>query len=280
MKIGMNMLLWTVCAEYDKHEHILDDLKGWGYDAVEFGVDGMTASDIGKFAAKGENIGLDRVALTAFTYDAGCPISPDPAMRQKGKDILMSALQKAEDLGSNVLCGPVYQGLSNSTQVGPTEDEWKWAVDILRECALVAKEKNIKIAGEPLNRFETWLVNTVQRGYDFAMDVGVDSMGILADTHHSNVEEYDTAKAWEKVMDRIYHVHISENNRGVPGEGHAITPEVFEVLKKSGYDGYLVIEAFNANVPEIYSMLRVWRPFVQDESEVAIKGIEYIKKFV
>jgi D-psicose/D-tagatose/L-ribulose 3-epimerase len=280
MKIGMNMLLWTVCAQFDKHEHILDDLKGWGYDAVEFGVDGMTASDIDKFAAKGENIGLDRVALTAFTHDAGCALSPDPAMRQKAKEIIISALQKAEDIGSNVLAGPVYQGLSNTTQVGPTEDEWKWSVDVLRECALVAKEKNIKLAGEPLNRFETWLVNSVQRGYDFAMDVGVDSMGILADTHHSNVEEYDTAKAWEKVMDRIYHVHISENNRGVPGMGHAITPEVFDVLKKSGYDGYLVIEAFNANVPEIYNMLRVWRPFVEDESEVAIKGIEFIKRFV
>lgn len=280
MKIGMNMLLWTACAQFEKHEHIMDDLKKWGYDAVEFGVDGMSGHDIDLFAKKCEDIGLNRVALTAFTHDMGDAISKDSAMRKKAKDLIMTNIQKTEDIGANVLCGPVYQGLANSTEVGPTEEEWKWAVDIIRECAIFAEGKNIKIAGEPLNRFEAWLVNSVQRGYEFAKEVGVDSMGILADTHHSNIEEYDTARAWESVMDKIYHVHISENNRGVPGYGHAVTPEVFEVLKKGGYDGYLVIEAFNANVPEIYGMLRVWRPFVKDESEVAIKGIEYIKRFI
>jgi D-psicose/D-tagatose/L-ribulose 3-epimerase len=79
-------------------------------------------------------------------------------------------------------------------------------------------------------------------------------------------------------MDRIHSVHISENNRGVPGSGHAITPEVFDVLKNGGYDGNLIIEAFNANVPGILPLLRLWRPFVSNTDEIAIKGLEFIRK--
>ena len=280
MKIGMNVLLWTACAQFKEHAYLMDDLKSWGYDAIEFGVDGMALSDIDKFAKKGEEIGLDRVALTAFTYDIGCALSQDKEMREKAKKLIISNIKKAVDLGSNVLAGPVYQGLANSTYDGPTEDEWKRSVDVIRECALFAKEQGIKLAGEPLNRFEAWLVNTVQRAYEFAEAVGVDSLGILADTHHGNIEEYNIAESWAKVMDKIYHVHISENNRGVPGRGHAISPDVFKVLREGGYDGYVCIEAFNANVPEIYHMLRVWRPFVSDESELAKEGLAYIKKYI
>jgi len=278
MKIGMNLLLWTACAEYDKHAGLLDDLKGWGYDAAEFNVDGMSMGDINKFAKKGQDIGLDCIGLMAQGYQEYDPIRAD--MREKSVAYLKMCIDKTADLGSPVLSGPVYQGLSNATELGPTEDEWKNAVEVIAECAAYAKEKNIKIAGEPLNRFEAWLVNSVQRAYEFAEATGMDNVGMLADTHHGNIEEYDVAKAWEKVMDKIFHVHISENNRGVPGYGHAISPEVFSVLKNGGYDGYLVIEAFNANVPEIYSMLRVWRPFVEFESQVATEGIKYIKQFV
>lgn len=280
MKIGMNVLLWTACAEYDKHAYLLDDLKEWGYDAVEFGVDGMKAKDVSRLAKKAQDIGLDCVALSAFGCQDFDPISEDKARRDKAAAHIRSCIDKAEDMGSPVLAGPVYQGLSNSTETGPTEDEWKRSVEVVRGCAEYAAGKNIKIAGEPLNRFEAWLVNSVQRAYEFAEATGMDNMGILADTHHGNIEEYNVPKAWEKVMDRIYHVHISENNRGVPGYGHAIPPEVFSTLKSGGYDGYLVIEAFNANVPEIYSMLRVWRPFVDEEAQVAAEGLKFIKQFV
>jgi D-psicose/D-tagatose/L-ribulose 3-epimerase len=118
----------------------------------------------------------------------------------------------------------------------------------------------------------------MKQAYDFAKEVGLDNFGILADTHHSNIEEYDVAESWSKVMDRIFHVHISENNRGIPGYGHAIQPEVFRALKNGGYNGYLTIEAFNANVPEIAGMLRLWRPFVAEESIIAREGLKYIRQ--
>lgn len=277
MKVGINLLLWTASPSFKEHEPLLEDLKDWGFDAFEIGVSGLSAGEISKFAKKGDELGLDRTALDVFVAADADTISEDPAKRAKAVAIVKDCIRKTVDLGATVFSGPIYQGLLNTTNTGPSADEWKRAVDALRECALFAQEQGVRIAAEPLNRFEAYLVTSVGQAYDFAQDVGVDSFGILADTHHSNIEEYDTALSWSKVVDRIYNVHISENNRGVPGQGRAIQPEVFQVLKDAGYQGYLIIEAFNANVPEILPLLRLWRPFVDDESIIARKGLEFIR---
>jgi D-psicose/D-tagatose/L-ribulose 3-epimerase len=278
MKIGINLLLWTASPTFAKHERLLNDLKEWGFDVFEIGVGGLSAAEINKFSKKAGELGLGITALDVFLASDMDTISPDPAMRKKAKDFIKLCIDKTADIGANTFSGPVYQGLCNSTQTGPSKEEWKWAIDILRECSTYAEGKGIKIAAEPLNRFEAYLVNSVKQAYDFALEVGVDNFGILADTHHSNIEEYDVAESWGKVVDRINSVHISENNRGIPGYGHAIQPSVFEALKKGGYKGNLVIEAFNANVPEIAGMLRLWRPFVDKESIIAQEGLKFIKK--
>lgn len=278
MKVGINLLLWTAAPNFAQHEHILEDLKEWGFDAFEIGVAGLDASEINKFARKGEALGLERTTLDVYIASDFDMISPDKDSRRKAIDFTKSNIAKTRDIGAKVYSGPMFQGLCNTTSVGPSQDEWNWAVEGLRECALFAQEKGVKLAAEPINRFEMYLLNSMDQAYQLVTDVGVDSLGILADTHHSNIEEYDTAESWAKVVDKIHHVHISENNRGIPGEGHAITPAVFEVLKKGGYNGYLVIEAFNANVPETLPLLRLWRPFVKDESEIAKKGLAFIKK--
>ena len=277
MKVGINLLLWTATPSFKEHEPLLENLKEWGFDAFEIGVAGLDAGEISKFAKKGEELGLDRTVLDVFVASDADTVSSDPAKRNKAVAIVKDCIRKTVDMGASVFSGPIYQGLCNTTETGPSDDEWKRAVDALRECALFAREQGVRIAAEPLNRFEAYLVTSVGQAYDFAMDVGVDSFGILADTHHSNIEEYDTAKAWSKVVDRIYNVHISENNRGIPGKGRAIQPEVFQVLKDGGYEGYLIIEAFNANVPAILPLLRLWRPFVEDESIIAREGLKFIR---
>lgn len=277
MKVGINLLLWTASPSFKEHEPLLEKLKEWGFDAFEIGVSGLSADEISKFARKGEELGLDRTVLDVFVASEADTISEDPAKRKKAVGIVKDCIRKTVDMGATVFSGPIYQGLLNTTNTGPSSEEWKRAVDSLRECALFAKEQGVRIAAEPLNRFEAYLVTSVGRAYEFAKDVGVENFGILADTHHSNIEEYDTVSAWKAVVDRIYNVHISENNRGIPGKGRAVQPELFQVLKEGGYEGYLIIEAFNANVPEILPLLRLWRPFVDDESEIAREGLKFIR---
>jgi D-psicose/D-tagatose/L-ribulose 3-epimerase len=278
MKVGINLLLWTASPNFAEHGHILEKLKAWGFDAFEIAMCGLSAQDVSRFAKKADELGLERCGLDVYVAVDMDIISPDIAMRRKAIEFIKSSVSKTADMGGTVFSGPMFQGLCNTTQTGPTPDERKYALEGLRECALYAKEKGVKLAAEPLNRFEMYILNTIQQAYDFCKEVGVDTMGILADTHHSNIEEYDTAASWALVMDKIHSVHISENNRGIPGYGHAIPASVFEALKKGGYNGNLIIEAFNANVPETLPLLRLWRPFVKDTDEIAVKGLEFIRK--
>lgn len=277
MKVGINLLLWTATPNFSEHGQLLEKIKEWGFDAFEIGVGGLSAQEIDKFAKKADDLGLTPCALDVYVASEMDIISPDADMRKKAIDFLKSCISKTRDLGGTVFSGPMFQGLCNTTQAGPTGDERKYAVEGLRECALFAEEKGIKLAAEPLNRFEMYLVNSIEQAYDFCQEVGVDSFGILADTHHSNIEEYNVAQSWSRAIDRIHSVHISENNRGIPGSGHAISPDVFKILKEGGYDGNLIIEAFNANVPAILPLLRLWRPFVSDTDEIAVKGLEFIR---
>jgi len=280
MKVGINLLLWTANPRIAEHGVVLEKIKDWGFDVFETSVGGLSAQEVDKFASKAVSLRLTPSVLDVYLASDMDIISQDLAMRRKAIDFLKSCITKTRDMGASVFAGPMFQGLINTTQTGPSADEMKYAIEGLRECALFAKEAGIRLAAEPINRFEMYLLNSAEQAYAFCQEVGVDNFGILADTHHANIEEYDTAASWSRVMDRIFSVHISENNRGVPGQGHAIPPAIFETLKKGGYDGNLIIEAFNANVPETLPLLRIWRPFVESTDDIAIKGLAFIKKHI
>jgi D-psicose/D-tagatose/L-ribulose 3-epimerase len=100
----------------------------------------------------------------------------------------------------------------------------------------------------------------------------------LADTFHSNIEEPRPEETWAQFIDQIYHVHISENDRGIPGRGHATGLEIFRALGQCGYDGWCVIEAFGTKVPEIIARLHIWRPYFKREEEVALHGLAHIRR--
>jgi D-psicose/D-tagatose/L-ribulose 3-epimerase len=97
------------------------------------------------------------------------------------------------------------------------------SVEVIHEVGEHAASMHVDLAIEPLNRFELFLTNTVESAARFVGDVGMSNVGILADTHHSNIEEEQPAESWSRVAKQIRHVHISENNRGIPGRGHAAT---------------------------------------------------------
>ena len=109
---------------------------------------------------------------------------------------------------------------------------------------------------------------------------GFTPIRLIMDTMHMNIEELDIAKALEYAMPHTIHIHISENNRGIPGTGHACGKDVFDVIKKSGYSGWLTIEAFNEGAPSMQGPLHLWRAFAPSDDELARQGMEYIRSMI
>lgn len=278
MKIGMNLMLWTFNPNFAEHEIYLEKLKDWGYDAFEVSISGLDKAEIQKFAKKAVALDMEPQCLDLFPVSVGDLIGKDPVKRRYAVDRIKLGCHKTRDMGAKVFSGPFFQGLNNTTDVGPTKEEWDWAVEGLKESAEEAKKCGILLAAEPLNRFEMHIVNTISQAYKLCEEVGMDNMGILADTHHSNIEELNIVDSYVSHIDRIFNIHVSENNRGIPGSGHGIPANLFSALKKNGYKGNLIIEAFNANVKEVLPLLRIWKPFANSEEEIAVKGLQFIKK--
>ena len=136
----------------------------------------------------------------------------------------------------------------------------------------------MRLALEPLNRFEMFLVNTLADGVRFVRDVGLPNVGLLADSHHAHIEEADTARAWLDAADYILYIHISENHRSTPGTGQALPPAIFQALQQMQYQGWLGIEAFGQAVPERIARLHLWREFSDSEDDIARKGLHFIRQ--
>lgn len=279
MKIGFNLLLWTGHVT-ETHVPILRALKATGYDGVEVPV--FDASDAGHYrwlASVLDDIGLQRTAVAILPDEEHNAISPNAAHRKGAVEHLKRVIECSHTLGAQVLAGPYFQVLGQFTGEPPTDTERAHAVEVHREIAPLMKAAKIVGGLEPLNRFEAHLLNTCEQGAAHCKSVGDPNFGILYDTFHANIEEKDPIGALKALhaSGTMTHVHISENDRGTPGRGHAKIRETLQTLKALKYDGWLTIEAFGRAVPELAAATRVWRDFFPNPEEVYTEGFKLIR---
>lgn len=280
MRVGMNLMLWTTNPTFDRYGNCLDRLSELGYDAVEIPIYDLTADDISKYANKALALNMEPQAIDVFTADIGDMISSNSSLRRAAIERCKEDVHKARDLGSRLISGPFFQGLCAApTQIGPTKDEWAWAVDGLREVAEEAQDcGGLLVAAEPLNRFEMHIVNTLEKANALCEETGMPNLGLLADTNHANIEELDVEANYCKYAKRIYNMHISENNRGIPGTGHGIPPTLFKAMISAGYTGNAIVEAFNCEAGEVMPLLRIWEPFASSKDAICERSIAFIRK--
>ncbi len=277
MKIGMNMLLWTGHVT-EQHVPVLQSLKATGFDGVEIPV--FDVSDEGHYrwlAGVLDDIGLERTVVALISDEAHSPLVADAACRRRAADHLRRVVDCTALLGGQVVAGPWFQPLGVFSGERPSETELERCAEVHREILPLMADAGITPGLEPLNRFEAYLLNTCEQAIAYAERVG--GIGILYDTFHAHIEEKDPIAALRRLhaSGNLAHVHVSENDRGTPGRGHAKIRETIGVLQQLGYDGWLTIEAFGRAVPELAAATRVWRDFFADPEEVYAEGFALIR---
>jgi D-psicose/D-tagatose/L-ribulose 3-epimerase len=205
------------------------------------------------------------------------PISPDAAVRAAGIANTKKVLDCCAAAGATHLVGPYHSALGVFSGQGPTEDEWKWGVDSMRQVAEHAGSVGVMLGIECLNRFETYLLNTHADAARFAKEVDHPNCRIMYDTFHANIDEKNIADAIRGCADMTCHVHISENDRSTPGSGNVRWAENFDTLKEVGYDGWLMIEAFGLALPELVAATKIWRRMYESEEQLARDGLAFMK---
>jgi len=276
MKIGFNLLLWTINVE-DRHLPIIEDLKKTGYDGVEVPVFGGEAAHFRMLGRQLDDLGLERTAVSALTSPEVNPLDPEPAVRAKAVDFMKGVLDCSAALGASRVVGPMHSVLGHFTGSGPTEDEKKRCVEFCQTVGALAKAAGVVVNLEALNRFECYFVNTMADLEAHVARVNHPFIRGMYDTFHCNIEEKDPVGAIAKNVKAIDHVHISENDRGTPGRGHIDFPAVFKALKAVNYDGWCTIEAFGRGLVELAAATKVWRDFFPDPKQVYQEGFTCIR---
>jgi D-psicose/D-tagatose/L-ribulose 3-epimerase len=203
----------------------------------------------------------------------------EPDKRAQGLRYLKGCIDLAADVGSPHVAGPMYSatGKARLLPAEQREQQRTWAAESLREAADYAGERGVRLAMEPLNRFETDLVNTVEQGLDLCDRIGRTNVGLLLDTFHMNIEEKSFTEAMTSAGDRLFHMQVAENDRGTPGSGHVPWDEVFRALDAVGYNGSVVIESFLPTVAEIARAVSLWRPVAPSMDALARDGHAFIR---
>ena len=273
MKLGINCLLFATHVTKE-HVSMLEGIKAAGAEGVEIPtMEGKVADyvELGKIL---NDLGLERTSSMAFVTPEQNPVSDDPRHRQGAVDHLNWLIDCAHAMGSTVICGPMFQTIGQFTGNGPTEIELARAAEALLSVADRAQSAGIVLAVEPLNRFECYLLNTLNDSAAFTRRVNHPAVGVLFDTFHANIEEKDMVAAIrEQGRGVIRHVHCSANDRGIPGEDHIPWQGVFGSLKAIDYNGWCVLEAFGRSLPGLAAATKIWRDLFIDPLDVARKGI-------
>jgi D-psicose/D-tagatose/L-ribulose 3-epimerase len=276
MKIGFCMFLWTT-EVLPKHKQILTDIKATGYDGVEIPIFTGTPDDYARLGETLDRVGLERTAVSAIGDSAMNPISPDPRVRKAGLTYMKWAIDCAAALGADRLSGPLHSTLGQFSGSGPTSAELKRSVSFQRVVGDYAAQKDVTIGLEALNRFECYLVNTMDDLCAHLDEIDHPNVKAMYDTFHCNIEEQDPIGAFTKHARHIVHVHISENDRGVPGRGNIPWKKTFKAILDSGYDGWLTIEAFGRGLKDLAAATKVWRDFFESPEVVYQEGYEHIR---
>ncbi|MDH5604246.1 MAG: sugar phosphate isomerase/epimerase [Cyclobacteriaceae bacterium] len=274
-KIGFNLLAWSAVVSDDLRP-MVDRLKEIGYDGVEFA---MAQSDTDAYKRLGKHaidLGMEVNFVLALGADEN-PIHESPAVRQKALDKMKWAIDRAHDLDAKVICGPFHSAFAVFAMRPPTEQEYHWSSDILRQAGDYASRAGVTLALEAINRFECYLCNTVAQVDKILKETDHPSVKAMYDTHHANIEEKGIKESIDLLGPNLVHVHICENDRGTPGDGHIPWDETFQALASNGYKGWLTIEAFTRNDPAFADAINVWREFSKPW-DVARDGLAFIKR--
>ncbi len=220
-------------------ETTISRLSRAGYDAIEIGGEPAT-TDVDQVRSLLEEHDLRLWGAVTLMVGGRDLLHEDKYVRVGSVQYVTDTIDMISALGGEVLT-VVPSTVGKIVPMGSAEDEWDWAVESLKECQAHAESKSVRLALEPLNRFETYFLNRHDQALALAEDVG-GNCGICLDIFHMNIEEADWAEAIRAAGDKLHAVHVADNNRMPCGQGAIDWAAFIGTLEEVGYDDFLTVE--------------------------------------
>lgn len=279
MYFGASTFIWASPFSTQNID-LLTKVKNMGYDIIEIAVEDTAIIDWKKIKDVARDLDLKITISGAFGTERDIS-STEPEYRKLGKEYIIDCIKIAADVDSPIFGGPVYSAVGKTRLVSDEhkKQERDWCVEILKETSQIAADLGVVVGLEPLNRFETDMINTVDQALSIVQEVGHPSLQIVMDTFHANIEEKDIPNAIRKIgKDLLCHVQGNESDRGTPGTAHLDWSGIRDALHEIGYDGAVVIETFGQPSKELAKAACIWRPLANSADELASEGLAFYKK--
>lgn len=275
MQFSAHCLIWTDKWS-DNAVGLIDRVASMGFDAIEITMRDLAAIDALVVKRRLDDAGIKAICVTGIPRNADLT-SSDVDVRAEGIKILKATVEKAVNLGSDLVTGVTYAPWTKLVGRGPTGDELSWSAESLREVARYAQRFGVRLGIEPVNRYETYVLNTAAQARCFVDRIGEPNIGIHLDTFHMNIEEKSLPDAIRTAGEKLFHLHAIENDRGIPGTGHLDWDGVFNALAQVGYNGVAGIETFLVAVPHVAALTCIWRQLAPDGDTLAQNGLAFLK---
>jgi D-psicose/D-tagatose/L-ribulose 3-epimerase len=278
MRIGINTFLFT-SPFTNESTKLFPQFKKWGFETIEIPIEDPSHVDASEVKRE-----LDKTGLVCGTVCAcmgpGRDFRGTPEEQKTAMDYCTALIDEMVVLGCPSLVGPVYSVVGKADAVEPAQQKKEWALVVknLKELCKYAEKRDVQICVEPLNRFETDFLNTIDQALKLVKDVGSKALKIHLDTFHMNIEEKNQAAAIRKAGKLLGHFHACGSDRGTPGNDHIDWKPIAKALKDVKYKGDVVIESFTTDVKVIARAAAIWRRIEPTRDEIAVKGLKHLKK--
>ena len=278
MKYGISSYVFTSPFGADPYGQF-KKAKDFGFDIYEIAVEDFNTINADSILDAKEKTGIDLSTMCGAFGEKNDISSENAEYRKDGLRYIRELVDFGAKIGAKVVAGPMYASVGKARMTTPAEKEqqWSWAVETMKIAADYAGEHGIRLAIEPLNRFETDMINTVEQGLDLIDRIGMDNVGFLLDTFHMNIEESNIPAAIRAAKGKLFDFHTCSNNRGTPGEDNFNWAAIKEAIRDIGYDDYCTIESFTPDCVAIAKAASLWRPLAESPEALAKNGLAFLK---
>lgn len=276
--IGVNTWVWTSPLTDESLAGLAPRIAALGFGAVELPLENAGDWDASRTRDLLEGLGLVPVVIGAM--GPGRSLVDRAGNVPATQEYLRTCIAAAREVGASVVAGPFYAPTGVTWRMSAAERDEVVAQlrRNLRPLVEEAAESGIALGVEPLNRYETSVVNTVQQGLDALAPLLGPGLGLALDTYHLNIEEKRPDAAIRAAAGHIAHVQVCGSDRGPVGDDHTDWPATLAALDDAGYEGILGLESFTGENATIAVAASVWRPLAASQDELASRSLHYLNE--
>jgi D-psicose/D-tagatose/L-ribulose 3-epimerase len=274
MKLGIHAYAW--CSQWSNDTlHLIDQVASLGLDFIEIPLMCLDTFDAAAVRERLQTAGIGAVTSTVLLEGTDIT-SDDPAVRASGVDYLTACVEATHAIGATSFSGVIFAQHTRTLSRRPEARHWQYSADSLRHVARRARELGVTIGIEPVNRYETFLINTCEQALELKDMIGTDNVRIHLDTYHMNIEEKNFYEATRRAGKDLVHYHLCENDRGIPGTGLVDWDGIFRGLAEIGYTGNAALESFVDCTDNMNTW--VWRQLAPDGNTLLREGVDFIRR--